>query len=41
MAIFNKYGLSIVQNGKIKLRAGYGYNIDEDTMNGDIDKEKD
>ena len=36
MAIFNKYGLSIVKNGKIKLRAGYNYNSD---YNGDITKE--
>lgn len=28
-AIFNKYGLSIVQNGNIKLRAGYNFNGEE------------
>lgn len=39
MAIFNKYGLSIVNKGKIKLRAGYSYSVDQ-ILNGDIDAEK-
>lgn len=29
MAVFNRYGLSVVQNGRIKLRAGYSYNGEE------------
>lgn len=40
-ARFNKYGLSLVEDGKIRLRAGYEFtqeNATEDTK-GDIDKE--
>lgn len=41
-AQFNKYGLSLVENNKIKLRAGYNY-IPSDMQNhpGDIDYEQD
>lgn len=39
-ARFNKYGLSLVENGKIKLRAGYNY-IGEENAKGEINKEKD
>lgn len=41
MAIFNKYGLSIVKDGKIKLRAGYSYGVDNPLMSGAIEEEKD
>lgn len=34
---FNKYGLSLVENGKIRLRAGYSFNGEE----GEISTEKD
>lgn len=33
-AIFNKFGLSIIQNGNIRLRAGYSYNGSENEDNG-------
>lgn len=36
MAIFNKYGLSIVKSGRIKLRAGYDY---DSQLGGEITKE--
>lgn len=38
-AVFNKYGLSIVKNGVIKLRAGYSYGIDNPLMDGRLDSE--
>lgn len=40
-ARFNKYGLSLVENGKIRLRAGYSYKQESETdkTRGDIDKE--
>ncbi|MGM9858956.1 MAG: hypothetical protein ACI311_06910 [Bacilli bacterium] len=40
-ARFNKYGLSLVENGKVRLRAGYSYKQESETeeTRGDIDKE--
>lgn len=40
-AKFNKYGLSLVEDGKIRLRAGYEYVTTDSTANGDIAKELD
>ena len=37
-AIFNRYGLSVVQDGKIKLRAGYTYNGEANNFNSEIDQ---
>lgn len=39
-ARFNKYGLSIVENNKIKLRAGYKYTPIDSEAKGDIRKEQ-
>ena len=41
-ARFNKYGLSLVENGKIKLRAGYSFkgNRNGDATSGNIDTEQ-
>ena len=40
-ALFNKYGLSLVENNQIRLRAGYNYNNGENNSNkGDITKEE-
>jgi hypothetical protein len=39
IAVFNKYGLSIIKGGKIKLRVGYSYGVDT-PLDGDITKEK-
>ena len=38
MAVFNKYGLSIINKGKIKLRAGYSYGIDSE-LSGNFTEE--
>lgn len=38
-AKFNKYGLSLVENGKIRLRAGYGYQANTEA-HGDFNQEK-
>lgn len=40
-ARFNKYGLSLVEDGKIKLRAGYEYKTDDANAEGKIIEEKD
>lgn len=38
-AKFNRYGLSLVENGKIRLRAGYGYQANTEA-HGDFNQEK-
>lgn len=40
-AKFNKYGLSLVEKGQIRLRAGYGYIGDSNDANGKFDQEAD
>ena len=40
-ARFNKYGLSLVENGQIKLRAGYNYTSKNTETNGRISDEMD
>lgn len=37
-AIFNRYGLSVVQDGKIKLRAGYSYAGEHNDFNSERDQ---
>ena len=37
-AIFNRYGLSVVQNGKIKLRSGYKYSGEANNFNSETEQ---
>lgn len=39
-ARFNKYGLSLVEDGKIRLRAGYSFNGEEGEINSEADIDK-
>ena len=39
-ARFNKYGLSLVEDGKVRLRAGYSFNGEEGEINSEADIDK-